>query len=846
MTTQRSYFLPPLPKGLEALAELALDLRWSWHHTADKMWEYIDPELWSQTTNPWLILQIVSPNRLEALASDATFRRLMNQLATEHRESLERTSWFQQAYPDSLLKVAFFCMEFGLSEVLPLYSGGLGILAGDYLKTARELGVPAVGVGLLYQQGYFRQVLGRQGDQIEYYPYNEPRQLPVIPVRKSDNQWLRLNIDLPGRQLWIRVWEAKIGRVKLYLLDTNDPVNYPADRGITSELYGGGAELRFQQEMVLGIGGWRALSALNQLPNICHLNEGHAALVVLERARSFMKSGIQSFEVAMAATRPGNIFTTHTPVESGFDRFSPDLIERYLGHYAAEIGLGADDLLGLGRQHRSDRNESFNMAYLAVRGSGAINAVSHLHQEVSRRIFQPLFPRWPLQQVPISFVTNGVHTPTWDSAAADKLWTEAAGKERWLGTLDTLVNDLKKVPGEILWKLRRERAQQLITYTRRRLTFQMTQMGVPEQEICQCNEILDPNILTLGFARRFTGYKRPNLLLHDPDRLTRILNNRECPVQLIIAGKAHPQDNEGKALIRSWAEFIRHPDVRQKAVFIADYDMALAGQLVQGVDVWINTPRRPWEACGTSGMKVLVNGGLNLSERDGWWAEAFQPDVGWAIGDGREHDADANWDAQEAEQLYTILEKEVIPAFYDQDKTGIPQAWVERMRSSMAKLTPQFSSNRMLREYVEKIYLPSLEKCQDRTGNESQNAFKVQLWQDNIQKHWPQMHFGKLVIDSGPGYHSFQVPVYLGNLNPDFVAVEAYAEPEDTERPEIYAMVKGDRSTGTTNCYIFFVRIYTHRPAKHYTPRVIPNFEGVAVPLEANQILWYEASSGGI
>ena len=420
MTTQRSYFLPPLPKGLESLTELALDLRWSWNHTADKIWEYVDPELWSQTANPWLMLQIVSPKRLEDLSTDNSFLMLMHQLIGEHHGSLERTTWFQQAHANSSLKVAFFCMEFGLSEVLPMYSGGLGVLAGDYLKTARDLGVPTIGVGLLYQQGYFRQVLGRQGDQMEYYPYNEPRQLPVIPVRDSEDQWLRLTIDLPGRRLWIRVWEAKIGRVKLYLLDTNDPVNNPADRGITSELYGGGAELRLQQEMVLGIGGWRVLEALNKVPNICHLNEGHAALVVLERSRSFMKSGIQSFEAAMTATRPGNIFTTHTPVEIGIDRFSPDLIDRYLGHYGTELGLEADDLLALGRQHRSDRNESFNMAYLAFRGSGAINSVSHLHQEVSRRIFQPLFPRWPRLDVPIGYVTNGVHTPTWDSASADK------------------------------------------------------------------------------------------------------------------------------------------------------------------------------------------------------------------------------------------------------------------------------------------------------------------------------------------------------------------------------------------------------------------------------------------
>jgi len=837
MTTPRSYFLPPLPEGLEGLTELALDLRWSWNHTADKMWRYIDPELWSQTTNPWLILQIVSPNRLEALSKDTDFLDLMNQLIGEYHQSLERTTWFQQSYPNSPLKVAFFCLEFGLSEVLPIYSGGLGTLAGDYLKTARDLGVPAVGVGLLYQQGYFRQVLNSHGVQMEYYPYNEPRQLPVIPVRKPDNQWLRLTIDLPGRKLWIRVWEAKIGQVKLYLLDTNDPINIAADRGITSELYGGGAELRLQQEMVLGIGGWRALTALNQEPNICHLNEGHAALVVMERARSFMKSTNQPFKVAISATRPGNIFTTHTPVEAGFDRFSPELIELYLSHYAAEVGLGLEHLLGLGRQRSDNQKEPFNMAYLAIRGSNQINAVSRLHREVSRRIFQPLFPRWPQREVPITYVTNGVHTPTWDSAAADRLWTDAAGKERWLGTLDNLLIDLKKVPDEALWKFRLERTRQLVNFARKRLVFQITEMGGQEQEICECNELLDPNILTLGFARRFTEYKRPNLLLHNSDRLIRILNYLEGPVQLIIAGKAHPQDGEGKALIQAWAEFIRRPEVKKRVIFISDYDMAVAAQMVQGVDVWINTPRRPWEACGTSGMKILVNGGLNLSERDGWWAEAFEPDVGWSIGDGKEHDSDPAWDAQEAEQLYTVLEKEIIPTFYNRDRSGIPRAWIDCMRNSMAKLTPQFSTNRMLREYVEKLYLPSLGKYQNRIGGG--NALTTQNWQESLLKNWEQVHFGKLEVDSGPGFHNFRIPVNLGDIDPDFVSVQVYAEPEGSEKAEIHSMFKGEKSAGTNNGYIFSVHIDTNRPANHYTPRIIPQLEEAEIPLEANQILWY-------
>jgi len=731
-------------------------------------------------------------------------------------------------------------MEFGLSEALPIYSGGLGILAGDYLKTASDLGVPAVGVGLLYQRGYFRQVLDKRGEQMEYYPYNEPWQLPVAPVRMSDGQWLRLKLDFPGRTLWLRVWEARVGQPKLYLLDTNDPVNNPADRGITSELYGGSSEMRLQQEIVLGIGGWRVLDALNLVPDICHLNEGHAALAAVERARSLMKSSTLPFETALTATRAGNIFTTHTPVEAGFDRFSPGLIEKYLSRYADETGLGIDKFLKLGRINPADDNEPFNMAYLAVRGSGTINAVSKLHHEVSRRIFQPLFSRWPEIDVPVTHVTNGVHMPTWDSAAADKLWTESCGKNRWLGSLDTLMDDLKKTPDEILWKFRQEKVCQLIGFIRQRMTLQLSQIGASEQEICQCGQLLDCDTLTIGFARRFTEYKRPNLLLHDPERLISILEHPQRPMQIIIAGKAHPQDTEGKILVQALTEFIRCHNIQHRVVFVADYDMTLAAYLVQGVDVWINTPRRPWEACGTSGMKVLVNGGLNFSERDGWWAEAYRPEVGWAIGDGQVHDNDPGWDAAEADQILTILEKEVAPAFYDRDESGIPRKWIELMRNSMAELTPQFSSNRMLREYVQTIYLPALSQLQTRTAEKCRIAIEIQRWKESIYSGWAQLHFGEMKVDTHAGYHNFQIQVYLGKLSPDDISVQLYADPANSEKPEIYPMTCGPRLKGTVNSYNYTARIPDLRPPFHYTPRIIPFFKDISVPLEENHILWYE------
>ncbi len=667
----------------------------------------------------------------------------------------------------------------------------------------------------------------------------------MVPVRESNGEWLRIVLDLPGRQLLLRVWEAQIGNIKLYLMDSNDPYNSPADRGITSELYGGGPETRLQQEMILGIGGWRVLEALNLKPNVCHLNEGHAALAIVERIRSFMQASGQPFRVALNTTRAGNLFTTHTPVEAGFDRFSPGLLSRYLAHYVVEMGLDMISFLSLGRQNPEDKKEPFNMAELALRGSGAVNAVSRLHGEVSRRIFQSLFPRWPQQGVPVSYITNGVHMPSWDSRAADKLWTGACGKERWLDTLENIKADFQKVPDQILWQLRNDKTRQLILYARWRLAQQLAASGAPKTEVEQSYQLLSPEILTIGFARRITGYKRPNLLLRDPDRLIRILNHPEYPVQLIIAGKAHPQDIEGKLMIQAWSDFIRRPEARQSVIFVADYDITLAGQLVQGVDVWINTPRRPWEACGTSGMKVLVNGGLNLSEIDGWWAEAFQSETGWAIGDGREHDADPNWDAQEAEQLYSVLEQEIVPCFYDRDPSGIPRSWISRMRTSMAELTPQYSTNRMLREYVERLYLPALQKYLDRIDNKSQKAILISQWQENIQRYWSGVHFGVLEINSGPGFHNFQIPVHFGNLNPDFILVQIYADPKKDEEPEIHPMLRGYKLAGMEEGYLFQIHINTQRPFSHYTPRIVPNFEGVAVPLEANQILWYDISTSG-
>jgi len=754
----------------------------------------------------------------------------------------EKTSqrWFEQKHPDSPLKtVAYFSMEYMLSEALPIYSGGLGNVAGDQLKAAHDLGVPVIGVGLLYQQGYFRQEIDPSGAQRAIYPYNDPGQLPIKPLRDTDGDWLRLTIGLPGFPLWVRTWEVEVGHRKLYLLDTNDPANLPEYRGITSELYGGGPELRLRQEQVLGIGGWRLLRALGIEAQVCHLNEGHAAFAVLERARSYMEDTGQPFPVALAATRAGNLFTTHTPVEAGFDRFSPELMEPFFARYAEEkLQISFRDVMALGRQNPDDSREPFNMAYLAIRGSRAVNGVSRLHGEVSRRIFQPLFPQWPTGEVPVGHVTNGVHVPTWDCACADELWTKTCGGKQWRGELDHVGGQIRGVDASQLWHMRNDGRKCLIEYARHRYARQMASHGAPSGQIDEAEQVFDFATLTVGFARRFAEYKRPNLLLHDPERLVRILCDRQRPIQLILAGKAHPQDEIGQNLIREWSTFIRRPDVRSRVIFLADYDMLLTESMVGGVDVWINTPRRPWEASGTSGMKVLANGGLNVSELDGWWAEAYAKEVGWAIGDGQEHDSDPAWDAADAETLYTLLEREIIPEFYDRNSDGIPEKWIDRMRESMARLTPAFSANRSVREYTEDHYLPAAIAYQRRAEQNGKLALDLIDWRARLARFWQHVRFGPLQVRAEGGQIVFEVPVYLDDLDPNAVRVELFADGLSGGEPFRRAMDRGNRLEGGGNEYMYSARVLATRDPSDFTPRVIPYHPDAMVPIEASQILW--------
>ena len=819
-----------LPPALTPLVELALDLRWTWSHAGDSLWRSVDAETWEVTRNPWFVLQNARRARLDELAGDAAFGAALARLADERREHLRALAWCAQSEPPFGDTVAYFSMEFGLGEAVPLYAGGLGILAGDFLKASSDLGVPVVGVGVLFQEGYFRQSIDREGRQHARYPYNDPATLPIQPARAEDGAWLRVPLDVEGRRIWLKVWLARVGRVSLYLLDTNDLLNSPADRGITAKLYGGGPETRLMQEVVLGIGGFRLLDMLGVEVSVLHINEGHAAFAILERARCFMQRKRVSFAEALWATRGGNVFTTHTPVAAGFDRFDPALVERVLSSPCLPgLGFEGAALLALGAD---DEDESFNMAHLGVRGSAFVNGVSRLHGEVSRRIFADLFPRWPEHEVPIDHVTNGVHVPSWDSAGADQLWTETCGRERWRGSVERHELLVSALGDESLWSLRAGQRRALVAYARRRLTTQLAQRGERDAEAVG-RRVLSPDSLTLGFARRFAEYKRPHLLLRDPERLSRLLTSDTRPVQIVVAGKAHPDDESGKRMITEWIRFAARPEVRDRVVFLEDYDISLAEQLTQGVDVWINTPRRPWEACGTSGMKVLVNGGLNLSERDGWWAEAESPDVGWALGgDGpRSDDADAV-------ELYETLEREVVPQFYERDAQGLPRRWLARIRASMSRLAPQFSANRMLREYLERIYVPAARQFARRASDDARVAKDLSRWQHELEPAWRGIRFGEVEASSSGGTNRFRVVVSLGVVPVDAVRVELYAAPAPGSpalRVEMKPRSADDPRSAAT---VFDGEIATARPPSDFTPRIVPFHPDAVLPIELPLVTW--------
>jgi starch phosphorylase len=833
MTTQ-----PAPSPWLAQLQELALDLRWSWRPEIRALFRTFDPDRGlTGADDPWTILRLAPAERLEDLAADPAFRATLERLAAERTSYLADGGWFERTHgraAESL--VAYFSAEVGLDEALPLYSGGLGVLSGDHLKSASALGVPLVGVSLLYSEGYFRQQLDALGWQREYYPANRLELLPISEVRAADGRTLTVEVQLPGRPLTLAVWQAQVGRVSLYLLDANVAVNSPADRGITAQLYGGDRETRLQQEIALGIGGWRALAALGIRPPVCHLNEGHAAFAVLERARAWMVEHGTTFEVGRVATAGGNVFTTHTPVAAGFDAFEPDLVRRYLAPYAGELGLSTDELLDLGRTHPGDTSARFEMAVLALRFAGSANGVSRLHGAVSRRLFAGLFPRWPEGEIPIGSVTNGVHVASWVSPGMRELWQLCYGESCWDQPDTAHWGRLDDVPDEALWAARNRERTRLVGWARQRLAHHLAQRGEPPEEVEAAAAVLDPDALTIGFARRFAEYKRPTLLVSQPDRLRQLLTDGARPVQLIVAGKAHPRDVAGKALIAEIVRFAGDPGVRNRIVFLEDYDLEHAAHLVAGVDVWLNTPRYPLEASGTSGMKVLANGGLNLSELDGWWAEAYDPAVGWMLGGPADEHPD---DAAEAEQLYQLLETEVIPTFYDRDETGLPRAWLTRVRASMSRLTPRFSSNRMVTEYVEEYYLPAAARAAMLAAQHGAPAGEAAVRRARIQAAWPSVVFGAPTVRGRGSGARVVASVRLGALTPADVAVQFYREPIGDEEPGsvILEMRPGRRNRdGWADFSVSLGRLTA--PSDAYTARILPQEAAESGPLALPLIAW--------
>ncbi|MBS3821311.1 MAG: alpha-glucan family phosphorylase [Planctomycetes bacterium] len=778
---------PALPEKLSPLLEIARNLWWCWRGEALELFRRLDPQLWEQLYhNPVAVLGAISQDRLQRLARDEGFISHLLRVYSQLEYYLTNDGWWPKTYgPSDKPIIAYFCAEFGLTECLPIYSGGLGVLAGDHLKSASEMDLPLVGASLLYQQGYFRQRLNADGWQLELYPRNDFHNMPVEQVNDDNGQPLMVTVDFPNRQIHCHIWRARVGRVDLYMLDTNVPANAVEDRPITAQLYGGDQEMRIRQEIVLGIGGVRMLKALGFEPKTYHMNEGHSAFLSLERIRMLMAEHGVSFHEAREAVAASNVFTTHTPVPAGNDAFAPWLVEKYLSHYWTQLGLGKDEFLNLGRNLPPAADEPMNLTIFAMRMSRSHNGVSHLHGQVSRKLWSKVWPSLPLDEVPIKGLVNGVHTLTWISHDMATLYDRYLGPGWYEKPADIEVwQAAQHIPDEELWRTHERRRERLVAFVRRRLQQQLERRGAGQSELRAAEEALDPEALTIGFARRFATYKRANLILADLERLKHILGDGERRVQIIFAGKAHPRDNPGKDLIRQIVHTSREEPFRTSLVFLEDYDMNAARYMVQGVDVWLNTPLRPMEASGTSGMKVAANGGLNVSIPDGWWAEAYDPTavpaVGWSIGAGEEYEDLDYQNSVESHALYDLLEKDIVPRFYDRGSDNLPRQWVAMMKAAITRLAPTFNTNRMVRDYCEQFYVPAANHWDELTSDEFTQARELSGWKHKLTSEFDSVSI-ESVKDNMDGQDArvgrdirVDAVVALGGLSTEDVRVELY------------------------------------------------------------------------
>ena len=854
--------LPTLPDSLKELETIAMNLFWSWNLDFVDLFKRIDSNLWTACGhNPVKFLGNVSQESLEAVAESQGYLCQLNRASQKLKSYLEQPTWFEKVCTKHTKPlIAYFSAEFGLHECMPIYAGGLGILAGDHLKSASDLGVPIVGVGLLYQKGYFRQYLNLEGWQQEVYIDNDYYNLPIELVRKENGQSLKIKVEYPGRSVSAQIWCASVGRAKLYLLDTNVPENSSVDRMITASLYGGDRELRIRQEIILGIGGLRALYAMNIIPTVCHINEGHAAFATLERVRQLRSDKNMTFIEAAEATKSGNVFTMHTCVKAGLDEFSVELMDKYFGSFFPQLGINRERFLALGRILPDDECEPFKMAILGLNLSSYTNGVSKLHGQISRELFSSLWPGLPVNEVPIKHITNGVHIKTWISDEMNSLYETYLGPNWADETTDKSIwNNVAQIPDEQLWRAHQRCKERLVVFARNRIKAQMHLRGTYHSELNQAEEILDPEALTIGFARRFASYKRANLLLKDPQRLVKLLRDQAQPVQILFAGKAHPKDSEGKDIIRQIVNFANQYDLRRRIVFLEDYDIDVARTMVYGVDIWLSSPRRPMEASSTSGMKAAINGGLNMSTLDGWWCEGYKPDVGWVIGASEIYEDAAYQDMVESQAIYNMLEDEVVPLFYTRTADNLPRAWIRRMKNSITWIAPRFNTHRMIADYTLKCYTPAAARGRYVTAEAMSRAKELSMWKTNMKTSWSGFAIkdvqvkangdqnGELLNSKQPQLKlgsdlTVEALVKLGNTSPEDVSVELYHGPVDSRGNITEAStVRMDRKEDSDqNGEYWFVGSMpcTTSGRRGLAVRILPSHADLVNPYDLGLILW--------
>ncbi|MDP9069660.1 MAG: alpha-glucan family phosphorylase [Actinomycetota bacterium] len=837
-----------LPESLGVLPSIALNLRWSWDPRAVDLFRWIDADAWERSGHdPVQMLGLITRHRFEELAADGPFMSFLATVEEDLQRYLEEPRWFQsQRSKSPLSQVGYFSPEFGVSEALPIYSGGLGVLAGDHLKAASDLGVPLLGVGLLYRQGYFRQELNADGWQQERYPELDPHAMPLTLLTGSDGTPLKIEVDLAGARCVAQLWRAQVGRVPLLLMDCDVEENDEEEREVTDRLYGGGTEHRLKQEIVLGIGGVRALEAAGYECDVFHSNEGHAGFLGLERIRKLVVGGDLDFEEALEAVRAATVFTTHTPVPAGIDVYDGPLIDRYFSSFVKECDIAFERLMSLGSAvpvtADTALQSSFNMAVMGLRLAGRANAVSKLHGQVSRSIFTTLWPDVPDDESPVGSITNGVHASTWLGPEIREVldrrlapgWIESGGKWKKIG----------EVPDAELWRARERARERLVYVVRDRVRRQLLHRGMSEAELGWTDEILDPSVLTIGFARRFAQYKRGTLLLSDVDRIKRLLLSGDRPLQIVIAGKAHPLDDGGKQMIQQLVHFSADPEIRARFAFIENYDMEIGRALCQGADVWLNNPRRPLEACGTSGMKAALNGALNCSVLDGWWDECYNGENGWAIGTPEVYPDAHLQDRIEASALYDLLEREIVPRFYERPEGPVPRRWVERMKASIGSLGEFVTADRMVRDYVSDLYEPAADQGATMAADGFARARDLARWKERVRDTWEDVRVIDVEGDSRAAdvgeTRDVTATVRLGRLGTDDIAVQLAhgrvgANGELVE-PTLVEMQPDQCTDGTCSYRGSFT---SDSPGLYgFSVRVVPSHEDLTNEMDMGLLVW--------